>query len=71
MIRAAILQTTTAMQRILLSGLLVLAMGGAAGCEPTERGMTPIPAPEGTGAPLFDEGVEPRESQEPIDEDAP
>ncbi len=70
MIRAAILQTTTAMQRILLSGLLVLAMG-AAGCEPTERGMTPIPAPEGTGAPLFDEGVEPRESQEPIDEDAP
>lgn len=70
MIRAAILQTTTAMQRILLGGVLLLAMG-VAGCEPTDRGMTPIPDPEGSGAPLIDEGVGPSESQEPIDEGAP
>lgn len=56
------------MRRLTLVGLLTL---GLVACEPTERDMTPIPDPGGSGAPLFDEGVRPDETQEDIDPDAP
>lgn len=51
------------MRRFILIGLLAL---GTAACERTERDMTPIPAPEGTDAPLYDEGVDPAESPEEL-----
>ena len=52
--------------RLVLIG--VLALAGVA-CEPTERDMTPIPDAGGeSGAPLFDEAVDPDETMGEIDD---
>lgn len=52
------------MRRLTLIGLLSLAMG-IAGCEPAD----PTQAPDGgSEAPLFDQGVDPAESQADLDD---
>lgn len=51
--------------RVVLIG--VLALAGVA-CEPADRDMTPIPDPAGSGAPLFDDAVDPDETMGEIDD---
>ena len=53
------------LMRFVLIG--VLALAGVA-CEPGDRDMTPIPEPEGSGAPLFDDAVDPDETMGEIDD---
>jgi hypothetical protein len=53
------------MRRILL--IAVLALGTVA-CEPGDRDGGPTLDPEGTGAPLYDQGVDPAETQSEIDD---
>ena len=66
-IAAAILHSPTNMRRILMLGVLGLAI---AGCSPAdnEGGGTRLPG-EGSGAPLNDEAVGPSDQQEEVEED--
>jgi hypothetical protein len=58
-------QRTGAMRRLLLMAVLTL---GTVACEPADRDGEPTLDPEGTGAPLFDQGVDPAETQEELDD---
>jgi hypothetical protein len=60
------MQHTTAMRRRLLL-VAVLALGTVA-CEPGDRDGEPTLDPEGTGAPLYDQGVDPAETQSELDD---
>jgi hypothetical protein len=59
------MQRTSAMRRLLLMAVLAL---GTVACEPGDRDGEPTLDPEGTGAPLFDQGVDPAETQEELDD---
>jgi hypothetical protein len=53
------------MRQLLLMAVLAL---GTVACEPADRDGEPTLDPEGTGAPLYDQGVDPAETQPEIDD---
>ena len=54
--------------RLLLGGVLALAVGLAACTSPENEGGTPLPAAL-TEAPLYDEAIGPSDEQEELDEE--